>query len=69
MTSSKIYPRKVVMNVVLMFGSSFLSFKVAQAKVNIVDYLIRKNVSSTDVKEVNKRRKTMPFVKTYGAPN
>ena len=26
MPSSKIYPRKVVMNVVLMFGSSFLSF-------------------------------------------
>ena len=26
MTLSKIYPCKVVMNVVLMFGSSFLSF-------------------------------------------
>ena len=52
-----------------MFGSSFLSFLVTQAKVSIVDYLMRKNVSCAEVKEVNKRRKTMPFVKSYGALN
>ena len=57
MTQSKYYPCKVVMNVVLMFGSSFLSFQVAQAKVNIVDYLMWKNVSCTEVKKVNKKRK------------
>ena len=51
------------MNVVLMFGSSFVSFQGAQAKMNIVDYVMRKNVTCTEVKEVNKRRKTMPFVK------
>ena len=56
MISSKIYPRKVVMNVVLLFGSSFLPFWVVQAKVNIVDYLMQKHVSCTEVKEVNKRR-------------
>ena len=37
--------------------------------MNIVDYLMQKNVSYTEVKEVNKRRKTMPFVKSYGALN
>ena len=68
-TSSNIFPRKVVMNVVLMFGPSFLSFYVAQAKMNLVDYLMQKNVICTEVKEVNKKRKTMPFVKNYGAPN
>ena len=64
MTSSKIYPRKVVTNVVLMLGLLFLLLQVAQAKVNIVDYL-----SCTEIKEVNKRRKTIPFVKSCGAPN
>ena len=68
-TSSKIYPCKVVMNVALMFGPLFLLFQVVQAKMNIVDYLMQKNVSYTEVKEVNKRRKTMPFVKSYGVPN
>ena len=69
MTSSKIYQRKVVINILLMFGSSFLSFLVAQANVNIVGYLMRKNVSCTEVKEVNKRKKTMPFVKSNVVPN
>ena len=58
MTLSKYYPCKVIMNVVLMFGSSILSFQNAQAKVNIVDYLMWKNVSCTEVKKVNKKRKT-----------
>ena len=49
--SSKNFPRKVVMNVVLMFGPSFLPSYVAQTKVNLVDYLMRKNVICTEVRK------------------
>ena len=59
-TSSKIYTRKVVIKIVLMFGSSFI----------ILGHPSKSEYSGlfiTEVKEVNKRRRTMPFVKSYMA--
>ena len=59
-TSSKIYTRKVVMKIVLMFGSSFIILGHPSKS----EY---SGLSITEVKEVNKRRRTMPFVKSYMA--